>query len=92
MIRKRDIALLEIQEHGPNETCRVPYGFTDGAALPGGGMVFTAVADDTDDSYVDGGCVGFAVGVLDASGRVTFYESIEEIRRSRAWMRRSTAG
>jgi hypothetical protein len=70
-------ALIDIHEHDLGETCGVPYGFTDGAALPDGGMVFTAVAENTDDSYSDGGCVGSAVGMLDTIGRVTFFAPIE---------------
>jgi hypothetical protein len=46
----------------------VPLAFTDGAALPDGGWLFTAVAEDTRDSYADGRCSGSAVGVVDAGG------------------------
>lgn len=40
----------------------VPYAFTDGAALPDGSWVFSAVAEDRGDSYDDGPCVGAAIG------------------------------
>ncbi len=46
----------------------VPLGFTDGAALAGGGWVFSAVAEATNDSYHDGACVGSAVGVMGPDG------------------------
>ena len=46
----------------------VALAFTDAAALPDGGWVFTAVAEDTRDSYADGRCSGSAVGVVDAGG------------------------
>ena len=46
----------------------VCLAFTDGAALPGGGWVFTAVAEDSDSSYADGPCRGSAVGVVAADG------------------------
>lgn len=46
----------------------VPLGFTDGAALPDGGWVFSAVAEDSADSYADGPCHGSAVGVVGAGG------------------------
>jgi hypothetical protein len=46
----------------------VPLAFTDAAALREGGWVFTAVAEDTNDSYADGRCSGSVVGVVDASG------------------------
>jgi hypothetical protein len=48
----------------------VPLGLTDGAALGGGAWVFSAVAEDTDNSYADGACVGSAVGIVEADGRV----------------------
>lgn len=38
----------------------VPLGLTDGAPLPGGGWLFSAVAEDTSDSVVDGTCVASA--------------------------------
>ena len=47
-----------------------PMCFTDGAALPHGGFVFTAVAEATDDSYADGGCLGAAIGIIDANDRL----------------------
>ncbi len=43
----------------------IPLCFTDAAALPDGAMVFTAVAEDTDDAYNDGACVGAAIGIAD---------------------------
>ena len=48
----------------------VPYGFTDGAALPGGGWIFSAAAEDTEDSYSDGLCAGSALGWV-RDGRLT---------------------
>ena len=43
----------------------IPLCFTDAAALPDGTMIFTAVAEDTDDNYKDGACAGAAVGIVD---------------------------
>jgi hypothetical protein len=48
----------------------VPFTFTDAAALPGGEVVFTAVAEDTADSYNDGPCGGAIIGILDRENRV----------------------
>jgi hypothetical protein len=48
----------------------VPLGFTDAASLPDGGFVFTAVAEDTENSYADGACAGSVIGFVDASSRV----------------------
>jgi len=41
-------------------------GFTDGAALPGGAWMFSAVAEATDDGYADGGCRGSVIGFVGA--------------------------
>lgn len=48
----------------------VPLGFTDGAALAdgNGGWLFSAVAENTDDSYADGECVASAIGWVGADG------------------------
>lgn len=46
----------------------VPLGFTDGTPLPDGGWLFSAVAEDTRDPYLDGRCTGSIVGVVDATG------------------------
>ena len=46
----------------------VPFGFTDAAALHGGAWAFSAVAENTDNSYLDGACVGSAIGTVSADG------------------------
>jgi len=48
----------------------IPLGFTDAAALPDGRIVFTAVAEDTDNSFSDGRCAGACVGILAADGQL----------------------
>lgn len=48
----------------------VELGFTDACALPGGGWVFSAAAENTDNSFADGPCRGSAVGVADAHGEI----------------------
>lgn len=44
--------------------------FTDGAALSDGGFAFTAVAENTDDSYEDGACAGSAIGFVGRDDRL----------------------
>lgn len=46
----------------------VPLGLTDGAAMHGGAWAFSAVAENTNNSYQDGACVGSAIGVVGADG------------------------
>ena len=48
----------------------VPFCFTDAAALPNGDMVFCAVAEDTEDAYRDGACLGAAIGIIDNEGHL----------------------
>lgn len=54
----------------------VPLCFTDGAALQGGGWVFCAAAEDASDSYTDGRCVGSAVGIVNAGGKLVRLEQV----------------
>ncbi|HZO46139.1 MAG TPA: hypothetical protein VFB68_09620 [Xanthobacteraceae bacterium] len=56
----------------------IPLSFTDGASLPDGAMVFTAVAEDTEDTYNDGACLGAAIGVVAADGTLRLLEHLDE--------------
>ena len=73
----------------------VPLSFTDCATLPDGRIVFTAAAEDTADSYHDGGCAGSAVGVLDPAGRVLRLEPLEarhKVEGVHAWIEGAAIG
>jgi hypothetical protein len=70
-------ALVDIHEHELGAIGEVPLCFSDVAALPDGRLVFTAIAEDTLDSYEDGRCVGAAVGVMDGMGRLGLFEPLE---------------
>jgi hypothetical protein len=59
----------------------VPYAFTDGAALPDGSWVFSAVAEDRDDSYRDGPCVAAAIGVCGSDDTLQSIELLEPTRK-----------
>ncbi len=61
----KSVQLLELGSVGD-----VPLGFTDGAALHGGAWAFSAVAESTDNSYLDGACVGSAIGVVGDDGKL----------------------
>lgn len=61
---------FDIRRHDLGTVAGIPLCFTDAAALPDGRMAFAAVAEDTDDAYRDGRCVGAAVGIIDAAGAV----------------------
>jgi hypothetical protein len=67
----------------------VALAVTDGAALPDGRLVLTAVAERSPDSYVDGPCVGSAIAVLDDKGRVMVLHRLqptEKIEGVHAWI------
>jgi hypothetical protein len=59
----------------------VPLSFTDCAVLPDGRIVFTAVAENTRDSYHDGPCRAAAVGLMDRTGRVLRLSPLEPTRK-----------
>lgn len=56
----------------------VPLCFSDGAALPNGDILFTAVAEDTDNSVDDGVCTGSAIGLINPRGEVTRIERLAD--------------
>lgn len=55
----------------------IPLCFTDGAALPGGDIVFSAVAEDAMDNYSDGPCAGAAVGIATRDGALRYLERLD---------------
>jgi hypothetical protein len=55
----------------------VPLSLTDGAGLPNGEWLFSAVAEDTLSSAADGHCVASAVGIVDARGKVRMQWSLQ---------------
>lgn len=57
-----------VREYELGQVDGVAFGFTDATALPGGGWLFSAVAEDTDNSYDDGACRGAAIGIVGADG------------------------
>lgn len=57
-----------LRPHALGAVDGVPLAFTDGTALPCRGWAFTAVAEDSANSYADGPCRGAAVGVVAPDG------------------------
>ncbi|WP_048441898.1 hypothetical protein [Caenimonas sp. SL110] len=55
----------------------VPLGLTDGAALDNGEWIFSAVAEDTADSFNDGACAACALGWVSADGELRRLEWID---------------
>jgi hypothetical protein len=68
---RRRIKPKMVRSYSLGDIDGVALGFTDAAALPSGGWVFTAVAEDTDDAVADGPCAGSVVGVVDRRGELS---------------------
>lgn len=56
----------------------VPLCFTDAATLRNGDIVFTASAENTSDSYLDGQCMGSAIGIINRMGNLILLESVNK--------------
>ena len=59
----------------------VPLGFTDGAALPDGRIVFSAVAENAEGTYLDGPCIGAAIGIIGTDGQVEALHRLEPTQK-----------
>jgi hypothetical protein len=55
----------------------VPLSPTDGAALPGGARLLSAVAENTEDSFRDGLCEGSVLAVVDAQGQLLAQHTLQ---------------
>lgn len=64
------VPIPHVQPLDLGELAGVALGFTDGAALADGRWLFSAVAEDTTDSYRDGACLGAVIGLAERDGRV----------------------
>jgi len=56
----------------------VPFCFTDATALANGDMVFCAVAEDTENAYRDGPCIGAAIGIVSHDGRLLSMQQFDQ--------------
>ena len=61
------------------EVSGVPLTFTDAYALEDGACVFTAAAENTDNSYLDGECVGAAIGLIDAQRQLRWLKPVQPV-------------
>lgn len=75
--RPEPLRPIAVQRVDLGEIDGIALCFTDGAALPGGAMVFTAVAEDTEDSFFDGPCAGAALGMLGPDGKLCFLDRLD---------------
>jgi hypothetical protein len=57
----------------------VPLGFTDLAAHPRTGLLFTAAAEGGSSTYEDGACAGSVIGTLSLRGEVVRQQRVEQV-------------
>ena len=70
-------AVIETRRHDLGEVEGVRLCFSDATALADGRVLFTAVAEGGEDTYLDGDCAGAGVGVLDPEGEPAGWEPLE---------------
>lgn len=61
------------------EVAGVPLTFTDAYALEDGACVFTAAAENTNNSYLDGECVGAAIGLIDVQRQLRWLKPVQPV-------------
>jgi hypothetical protein len=61
-------AIRGLSRHELGDVDGVPLTFSDLCPLPDGRLLFAAVAEAGESTYLDGECMGAALGVLDAGG------------------------
>ena len=79
----RNCAKLECRRVQPIEMGRhgeVPFSFTD-ASWVGDRIVFTAAAENTDDSYEDGPTLAAGIGVLTLDGQIEHFAPIAPVHK-----------
>ncbi len=74
-----DVKPQRIDYYELGEVDGVPLTFTDAFALPDGCCLFTAAAENTDNSYQDGECVGAAIGLIDTQRRLRWIKRVQPV-------------
>ena len=69
---------IKIIPYDLGEIDDVPLCFTDATSLPSGEIIFTASAENTSDSYLDGTCMGSAIGMINSKGDLSLLEPINK--------------
>lgn len=68
-----------IDHYDLGKVAGVPLTFTDAFALDDGACLFTAVAENTDNSYQDGECVAAAIGLIDAQRQLRWLKPVDPL-------------
>jgi hypothetical protein len=68
---------IHVRELDLGDAHGVPLCFTDASPLADDSWVFSAVAENTINSYSDGACMGAAVGCVNARGRLRWIKPVQ---------------
>jgi hypothetical protein len=71
------VHIESVRHHELGKVDDAPLTFTDGASLSDGTILFSAVAEQTDDNYADGPCRGAALGEIGPDGNLRRIEYVE---------------
>lgn len=69
---------IDITPYDLGDIDNVPLCFTDATPLSNGDIVFTASAENTSDSYLDGQCMGSSIGLINRAGDLVLLEPIDK--------------
>lgn len=69
---------IQITPYDLGEIDQIPLCFTDATSLSSGEIIFTASAENTSDAYLDGACVGSAIGIINSQGNLSFIEPVNK--------------
>lgn len=69
---------IHITPYDLGEIDHVPLCFTDATSLSTGEIIFTASAENTSDSYLDGTCMGSAIGIINPKGSLRLLEPVDK--------------
>jgi hypothetical protein len=75
---KKHKLVLDITHYELGEINGVPLCFTDATPLSNGTIIFTAAAENTSDAYLDGACMGSAIGIITPYGELHNLSIINE--------------
>lgn len=68
--------VLEIVDIFLGDLHGVPLGFTDATLLRDEIIIFSAAAEDTADTYLDGKCTGSVIGMLEGNGTIKWQKAL----------------
>jgi hypothetical protein len=73
---REDPSAIRVRWFDLGDVAGIPLSFSDATTLPDGSLLFTAIAEDTSDSYTDGRCAGAAIGIIGPNDELTTLQTL----------------